>query len=145
LSDRYPPSHQREALTVFAQALGSALSALRRDKCGDPRINGRRGHVYAVPEGFQLYCACDSRMGWTWAKKKLAFARVTQDGDEEGMVMMDRRPTPAEAEIIRDYLGINKAREYGEETLARLRERGRQWGEERRKNSPSREEPVSQP
>jgi hypothetical protein len=56
-----------EALAVFAAALGSASRALRRDECGDPRINGKRGHIYAVPEGFQLYCVCESRKAWTYA------------------------------------------------------------------------------
>jgi hypothetical protein len=145
LSDRYPPALQREALAVFAQALGSASSALRRDECGDPRIFGKRGHVYAVPEGFQLYCVCESPRAWTYAKRALSFAEVTQDGDEEGMLIMDRLPTAEEAETIRSYLGINKAREYDAETLARLREKGRLWGEERRKNSPVREGPGSSP
>jgi hypothetical protein len=69
---------------------------------------------------------------------------VTQDGDEEGMLITDRLPTAEEAEAIRSYLGINKEREYHNETFARLREKGRQWGDERRKNSPSREEPASE-
>jgi hypothetical protein len=148
LFDRDPPflrREAREALAVFAQALGSAASALRRDECGDPRINGKRGHIYAVPEGFQLYCVCESRKAWTYAKRALSFAVVTQDGDEEGMLIMDRLPTTEEAEVIRGYLGINKEREYDEATLARLREKGRQWGEDRRKNSPSPVEPVSCP
>jgi len=53
---------------------------------------------------------------------------------------MDRLPTAEEAEAIRSYLGINNEREYDDETLAPLR---RHWGDERRKNSPSREESVS--
>jgi hypothetical protein len=108
-----------------------------RYECGDPRINGKRGHIYAVPEGFQLYYVCESRKAWTYAKRALSFARVTQDGDEEGMLIMDRLPTAEEAEAIRSYLGINKEREYDDETLARLREKGWQWGDERRKNPPS--------
>jgi hypothetical protein len=144
MSDRYPPSLQREELTVFASALGSAASAFRRDECGDPRINGKRGHVYAVPEGFQLYCVCESRKAWTYAKRALAFARVTQDGDEEGMLIMDRLPTTEEAEVIRAYLGINKTREISEEHLAKLRA-GLQRSDERAKNSLSREGPASSP
>jgi hypothetical protein len=57
---------------------------LRRDECGDPQINGKRDHIYAVPEGFQLYCVCESRKAWTYAKRALSFARVTQDGNEKG-------------------------------------------------------------
>ena len=106
--DAYPSAEQRAALANFAEALFSAVNAWRRDECGDPRIVGRRGHVYAVPGGFQFYCAAESKQAWTWAKKKLAFASVTQDGDEEGCLFMDRQPTADEAAAIRDYLGIAK-------------------------------------
>ena len=57
------------------------------------------------------------------AKKALTFAKVTQDGDDEGGLIFDRLPTANEAEIIRHYLGIAKKREFGAEELARLRER----------------------
>ena len=48
-----PPTMQREALLKFAEALGSAANALRRDECGDPCINGRRGHIYACSDGYR--------------------------------------------------------------------------------------------
>jgi hypothetical protein len=73
-----------------------------------------------------------SRKAWTYAKRTLSFTRVTQDGDEEGMLIMDRLPTAEEAEAFGSYLGINKEREY-DETLARLREKGRRRGDEREK------------
>jgi hypothetical protein len=37
-----------------------------------------------------------------------AFTKVTQDGDSEGCLKLDRLPTPAEANIIRAELGIRK-------------------------------------
>jgi hypothetical protein len=64
MTDLYPPSTQRAALIEFAHAIESAASAFRRDECGDPRINGSRGHVYAAPVagklGYQLYVVCRS-------------------------------------------------------------------------------------
>ena len=140
MSDRHPPARQR--LALFAEALGSASTALRRDECGDPRINGKRGHVYVVSRGFLLSCVCESRKAWTYAKRALSFARVTQDGDDEGSFVMDRPPTAEEAETIRRYLGITKTREISEEHLAKLRA-GLQRKDEQTKNQPSREEPVS--
>ena len=38
----------------------------------------------------------------------LAFCRVTQDGDDEGCLHLDRLPTAAEAELIREAVGIRK-------------------------------------
>ena len=54
------PAPERERFSAFARAHGSRGVALRRDECGDCRINGSRGHVYAAPEGFQIFV-----MGWS--------------------------------------------------------------------------------
>jgi hypothetical protein len=50
----------------------------------------------------------------------VAFAVVTQDGDDEGMLFLDRRPTEGEATILRRYLGIRKRRDLSDEERARL-------------------------
>lgn len=133
----------RDALLEFATALGSASSALRRDECGDPRINGKRGHVYAVPGGFHFYCVCATTKAWTYAKRALSFVKVTNDGDEEGMLFLKRRPTPAEAETIRDHLGIPKKPELSADQIEALRARAkaRRFGDETRKNRPSPTQP----
>ena len=141
MSDRHPPARQR--LALFAEALGSASTALRRDECGDPRINGKRGHVYVVSRGFLLSCVCESRKAWTHAKRALSFARVTQDGGDEGSFVMDRLPTANEAETIRGYLGIAKRPELSAEHVALLRARAKRLGDERAKNPPSAAEPVT--
>jgi hypothetical protein len=130
--DIYPPTAQRPALLKLAQAIGCRDNALRRDECGDWRINGGRGHIYAVPgslarratPGFQMFV-----MGWTargWNLAKTAFAPFTEmdgDGDDEGSLFIDRLPTAQEAKIIRHWLGIAKKAEFSEEVLAQKRER----------------------
>jgi hypothetical protein len=98
--------------------------ALRRDECGAWRINGTRGSIHTWGDGksWVLYVACDSGQGWTWAKKRLvAFCEVTQDCDEEGCLRLHELPTPAQAAIIRDLLGIQKRREVSAAELERLR------------------------
>lgn len=139
MTDKYPPAVQRPALLKLAEALGCRDACLRRDECGDWRINGKYGHIYAVPgipwggmekmEGFQLYFRGaaefdepSSSRGWTFAKEAMSFAKVTQDGDEEGMLFLDRLPTPQEAEVIRDKLRIPKKAEYSEEVMGQKRE-----------------------
>ena len=120
--DRYPPSLQRPALLALAKSLGSRDRALRRDEHGEWRINGSKGHAYAVLEGFQfMVMGCETARQWTAAKKALAFATVLQDGDEEGSLILDRLPTADEAGALCRYLGLAKKRELGEEELARLR------------------------
>ena len=130
--DLFPPTMQRAALLQFAEALGSRDNALRRDECGDWRIGGRRGHVYAVPgslarpktPGFQIYVQGESAREWSYAKKALKFADLTNDGDDEGMLFLDRLPTAAKAEVIRHYAGITKKRFLSETELERLRRLG---------------------
>jgi hypothetical protein len=118
----------REALLELAEALNCARRALRRDECGDWRINGKSGHIYAVPGGFQLCCMCDSALAWTWAKRKMPFAHVAQDGDAEGVLNMSRLPTRTEGDVIRSYLVIAKRRMLSEPELERLRAIGVRFG-----------------
>jgi hypothetical protein len=140
--ETFNAARQRAALIDFAKALGSRDSALRRDECGDPRINGRRGHIYAAPEGFMLVVMGWSTLGWGNAKRALAFARVSQDGDDEGILILDRLPTKSEAEAIRHYLGVAKRKDIGPEQLKTLQERARGWSKNRL--SPDRAEDDSQ-
>jgi hypothetical protein len=115
---------QREALLSFAKAIGSRDAALRRDECSDWRINGAHGHVFAVPEGFQVFVLDWSAKGWNAAKRALSFAKLCNDGDDEGAFILDRLPTAAEAEVIRHWCRIAKKRAVSEEMLARLRAHG---------------------
>jgi hypothetical protein len=120
---------QRPALLALAEAIKSRDAALRRDECGDWRINGRQGHIYAVPgsldrpntPGFLFYIASCSARAWTNSKRSLAFADLSQNGDDEGCLFLDRLPSAAEAKVVRSRLGIAKARSMSEEELARRR------------------------
>src|SRR3984957_3208941 len=130
MADIYPPVRQREALLTFRDALGCRDNALRRDECGDWRIEGRSGHIYAVPgsldrpktPGFQIFIARSSRW-WTNAKAALkSFAEIANDGEGEGVHFIFRLPTADEAEVIRQYVGVAKKRTMSEEALAHLAE-----------------------
>jgi hypothetical protein len=134
--DIFPPAKQRPALLAFAEALDSRVSALRRDECSDWRINGKQGHIYATPEGFQLcYFARCGVTDWdgegphiedyTRAKRYLAFCCLSQDGTGEGIFFLDRIPNETEATAIRDVFGILRRVQYSEEQLAAMRERAR--------------------
>jgi hypothetical protein len=132
MSDIYPPTMQRPALLELVKALGARDNSLRRDDCGDWAIFGKHGHIYAVPgsldrpktPGFQIMVVGEFSSGRWWgaAKRALApFAGLTNDGDDEGALFLDRLPTPDEAETIRHYVGIAKKRILSEAELDRLR------------------------
>ena len=138
--DLFPPALQRQALLEFADALNSRPSALRRDACGDWRINGRHGHVYAVPGAFQILFFARNGVtdydgegphieDYVRARRALIFCRLAQDGTGEGIFVLDRLPAPAEADVIRDVLGVLRRVVYSDEVLAAKRELGRRLAE----------------
>jgi hypothetical protein len=109
------------ALASLLTALDASSLALRRDECGDYAINGKLGHIFADGAGFLLCVSTDeSARRWTFVKQRLSFCRVTQDGDDEGCLHLDRLPTPAEADLIREAVGIKRRRHMTPEMLASL-------------------------
>jgi hypothetical protein len=130
--DKFPTDRQRAALLRFARALGSRDVALQRDECGDWRIEGQHGHVYATPgpvgaksmkAGFQMFVLDWTARGWKAAKDVLPGV-VCNDGDDEGAVFLDRLPTAAEAVSIRKWCGIAKKRMLSDAERERLRATG---------------------
>jgi hypothetical protein len=106
-------------LQALLAALDASPIALRRDlhrgegRKGDYGIHGKLGHICLDGDGFLLsVVAKDERdqspRRWTNVKQRLAFCRIMQDGDDEGSLHLDRLPTPAEAVLIREALGIRK-------------------------------------
>ena len=58
--------------------------------------------------GFHVFVMGWSTAGWNKAKDALDFATLTNDGEGEGAVFLDRLPTMAEAEAIRHWTGLPK-------------------------------------
>jgi hypothetical protein len=110
----------RSRMLDLLAGLDASEKGLCRDGCGDWLIWGANGHIYADGDGFLLVVSGRSARGWTWAKQRLSFCRVTQDGDDEGCLHLDRLPATDEAAEIRDILGIRKRRSLSPETLAAL-------------------------
>ncbi len=50
----------------------------------------------------------ESPRRWTGIKKRLGFCRLTQDGDDEGCLYLERLPKADEAVLIREAIGIRK-------------------------------------
>ena len=100
-------------------ALDASPRALRRDACGDHAISGKSGHIFANGTGFMIYVSTnESPRRWSNVKQRLHFCSVSQDGDDEGCLRLDRLPTPEEASIIREAIGIRKRRHLSAEERA---------------------------
>lgn len=111
----------RDQQRQLLEALGASPRALRRDACGHWTITGSRGSVCTWGDGrsWAIWIGCRSAQHWTWTKKRLAFCRVTQDGDDEGVLRLHALPTREQAEEIRSVLGIRKRLEYSAEEIER--------------------------
>jgi hypothetical protein len=59
---------------------------------------------------------------WTRVKKRLSFCRLIQDGDDEGIMILRNLPTAAQAEAIREAIGLHKKRQVAEATLMAMRD-----------------------
>jgi hypothetical protein len=105
----------KERLEQLREALNGAFRSLGRDECGTCRLLGSRGHIYRDDrgeggDGWLLYVRCRSGRHWTYTKRALAFCRLTQDGDDEGCLRLDRLPSAAEAEEIRQAVGLRQTK-----------------------------------
>ena len=111
---------QQKALLA---ALGAWDHAMRRDECGAWTITGKQGSIHTWGDGktWVLYVACRSGQHWTITKGRLGFCEVSQDGDDEGCLRLRQLPTPEQASVIRDVLGIRERQEISEATRERLR------------------------
>jgi hypothetical protein len=112
----------RANLDTFLTAIDASPITLERPVCrgwiGDYQITGKFGHVLADHPGYLLYVT-GTVQRWKKAKRVLP-GTATQDGDDEGIIRLDRLPTPAEAEAIRDVIGIRRRRHMTAEALANL-------------------------
>jgi hypothetical protein len=135
-----PERDDRASLKAMLIALDASDTTLKRDvirgegRTGDWGIRGSTDRhdndgnvIYSDGAGYVLYVTTDepnerepSSRPWSGAKAKLSFCRVTQDGDWEGCMYLDRLPAPHEAAAIRETLGIRKRRTITDEARAQL-------------------------
>jgi len=131
MPDTYETAAEAEMDRAQQKALLAALNgwgrALRRDRCGAWHISGLRGSIHTWGDGksWVLFVGCRSTTHWTYTKGRLAFCRVTQDGDDEGCMQLQHLPTAEQAEVIRDVLGIRKRTELSPKELERRRALGK--------------------
>jgi hypothetical protein len=123
----------REQLLRPLDALDAAPRALRRDECGAWTIHGRLGRISTWGDGVTWAVAVETETarGWSAAKGRLAFCRVTQDGDSDGVLRLHALPTAEQAVELRHVLGIPKRRHVTEEERQRLAELGKAFRFER--------------
>jgi len=92
-------------------------------RCGDWEIGGKQGHVYADGDGWLIVVAtAESPRRWTNVKHRLRpFCRITQDGDDEGCLHLDRLPAQHQADLIREAIGVRRKRSMSPAALQQAR------------------------
>jgi len=78
----------------------------------------------------QIFVLGWTALGWTNAKKAFSFARLLNDGGEEGSFVLDRFPAGNEAAVIRHYVGVTKKREVSPDLVLRVQRNPPQEGRE---------------
>ena len=122
--DKFPPARQRPILLDLVEKMKISARQLQRDECGDWRVEGRYGFVYADLAGLRFVIEGWATKGWNKAKSAMAaFATIAQDGEDEGILLLARAPTEGECDAIRKWVGLKRRREMTEQQLADLRER----------------------
>ena len=105
MCDIFTPTEQHKKLSRLAYYLRPR--EIKQDAYGAPLLKGKRGHIYATPDGYQVYVRAPSGHNWSWLKRKLSFAKVTQDGDDEGcLVFKNHRLNHAQGTLLADAIEL---------------------------------------
>jgi hypothetical protein len=128
----------RDQQRALLRALGAWDHALRKDECGAWTIIGNTGTIHTFGDGASwiLYVACRSVRHWTATKSRLSFCAAVLDTNEEGTLRLRHLPTPDQAFIIREALGIRKRAELDPNELERRRALGKQLAQTRGSAAP---------
>jgi hypothetical protein len=113
----------RAQLERLVVALDASPRALQRDECDDWHLRGKLGHVYVDGAGYLLCVGSEeSARRWNNVKARLSpFCHLINDGDDEGCFTIDRLPTPRQANLIREAMGIRKRRYLSDDAKAKAR------------------------
>jgi hypothetical protein len=78
-----------------------------------------KSNIYVDGSEFLLYISTEeSPRRWNNIKQRLGFCRVSKNGDTEGCLRLDRLPTPTEAAMIREAIGIRRKRHLSPDAMA---------------------------
>jgi hypothetical protein len=100
----------KELLTELCSVLKVSKNNLRLDEYLDWNIfGGQEAKISTDGESWYLYLQYENqKRRWNRAKKFLPFMKVTQDGDDEGVLKMTGMPDEKQAETVRKYLRLRK-------------------------------------
>jgi hypothetical protein len=126
----------RERLLGLLNILAASETTLQRDVVrGEDRKGNDANVIYPDGAGFLIFVTTrehdnldpdgktrcyGSPRRWGSIKKTLGFAKLVQEGDDEGIFRLDRLPNEVEAKAVREAVGIRKRRKVTNEARTQL-------------------------
>ena len=102
---------ERNDLSTLQGVIGCAKACLRRDADGDWWLVGRKGYITTTSRSFSITVNPQSSGRWRSIKRALAgFTSIGFDGHADGVLRLMRRPGEAEAELLRQAIGLRATR-----------------------------------
>ena len=113
-------------LIELMDALDVVRSALCRDENGLWILKGSRGYAstWGDRQTWHLIVHGTTSRQWGYHQKRLRFAELVQDGDDEGCFRLRRPLNEEQTAIIREIAGLHRRMEMTPERLERLRQQG---------------------
>lgn len=109
-------------LYEISDVLDTSYQRVKLDTYGDWNIFGKKGKISTDgTKAWYLYFSPESVRVWNNVKKKLKFMKVHQDGDDEGVLKLERLPTKKEAAEVKKLLKLRKRIVLTEEERAQLK------------------------
>lgn len=105
----------------WKRSLKKALETSTRwtiDNCGDYNLLGTKGKIFIDDNFWYVYVEIQAG-----TREDLSFMKISQDGDYELIVKLDRLPTKKEAKIVRNKVGLKKKRTLSPEQVKIMTER----------------------
>lgn len=113
----------KQLLNTLIEFLHISPSRLCLDECGDWMLKGREDNKI-ITDGVRwfVYIKLEGHARkWNNVKKRLAFMKIEQDGDDEGILSMLNWPSDEQAEILRKAVGFRKSTELSIEEVEALK------------------------
>lgn len=114
-------SEDKKYLIALSEALDISEGRIKLDECGDWNLVSPNGIINTDSECWYLFCSPQVVRTWNLIKRKLSFMVVSQDGDDEGILKLDRMPSEEEAKIIRKIIGGRRRAHLSKEDRALLK------------------------
>jgi hypothetical protein len=105
------PDHKKDkqVLTNLSKALNISKGHICKDELGYWNIIGKEAWIDTDGDFWYIHLSSSVRQ-WNIWKRALSFMELKIDGDEEGVLCLQRMPSESESRVIRKLLHLRQSR-----------------------------------